>query len=92
MLPWSPDEIKVKVKLNTKKTGKRQEILDWHNPEKLDKSSFDPTKPTVIITHGFRSGIEKEWLVELADVSRQSALDLSQSQKHHTVSGSSLTL
>jgi len=68
VLPWSPDEIKVKVKLNTKKTGKRQEILDWHNPEKLDKSSFDPTKPTVIITHGFRSGIDKEWIAELADV------------------------
>jgi len=69
ILPSSPEEIVIKMHLNTRKSEKNlistAEVLDWRHKETLDGSSFDPKKPTVIFTHGFRTAIDKHWLLDL---------------------------
>ena len=73
ILPSSPEEIVIKMHLNTRKSEKNlistAEVLDWRHTETLDGSSFDPKKPTVIFTHGFRTAIDKHWLLDLVGVS-----------------------
>jgi len=72
VLPHAPEVVNVKMRLNTRVTGpevEKTEILDWRHPETLTASSFDPKKPTVIVTHGFFGWINKDWLIEMMQVS-----------------------
>lgn len=71
-LPEKPEIINVKTHLNTRQepmVGTNADILRWRDPETIRKSSFDSTKPTIIVVHGFLAHVDKDWLVELAQVS-----------------------
>lgn len=72
LLPHCPNAINTKMRLNTRKTGleiANSEVLDWRNPQTLKDSSFDPSKPIMIAAHGFLAHIDKEWLIEMMQVS-----------------------
>jgi len=72
VLPDAPEKVNVKMRLNTRKTGPEVEntqVLDWRHPETLTNSSLDPTKPTFIFVHGFFGHVNKDWLIELMQVS-----------------------
>lgn len=72
LLPNSPEKINVKMRLNTRRSGPEVEnsyALDWRNPESLQNSTFDPAKPTMIFVHGFLGHVNKDWLIEMMQVS-----------------------
>ncbi len=62
VLPMSPEKIDVKFDLHTFESMNKPMSLKY-NPEKstLLMSTFNPKHNTVIVVHGFRSGIE-EWM------------------------------
>jgi len=72
VLPQNPDNIAVKMRLNTRTSGsdiEQTHVVDWRVPETLFNSTFDPSKPTMIMIHGFLGHIDKEWLIEMMQVS-----------------------
>jgi len=71
-LPQSPEVIKVNVRLNTRVSGpevEKTEALNWRDPQSLVDSTYDPKKPTFIFVHGYLGYVDKDWLIELMQVS-----------------------
>jgi len=54
-LPESPEEIGAKFLVNTRRHRdvKRPEVVDYDDPDSVARSSFDPSKKTKILIHGF---------------------------------------
>ena len=91
-LPRDPDDINVKLRLNTRVTGPEAEnaqILNWRNPQTLRDSSFDPKKPTFMFVHGFNEHVDIEWLIEIMQVTSCPAQAFSKGSCHDSCKQSS---
>ena len=59
----SPEEIDVKFHIFTYESPDDQIVLDYKfNAKQLKKSGFNRTHQTIVITHGFKSGIS-DWMI-----------------------------
>ncbi|KAJ7325234.1 hypothetical protein JRQ81_018254 [Phrynocephalus forsythii] len=64
-LPWSPEKIKTRFLLYTRKNINNFEEIKATSPETISQSNFDPSKITRFITHGFVDKGEENWLSDM---------------------------
>jgi Lipase len=69
-LPMSPEQVQTKFLLFTSANQIAAELLDYKDPGTIQRSSFHPELPTVIITHGFKTSTgtaSLQWIMLFID-------------------------
>ncbi|XP_052058992.1 pancreatic lipase-related protein 2-like [Mytilus californianus] len=68
LLPDTPDKIQTKFELHTrsKPSTADEQILDYKNVSSIRASSFDGSKKTKIIIHGYTHNGHRQWLQNMA--------------------------
>ena len=66
-LPQSPETCGTQFFLFTRQNPNTSVALDYKDPTPLQRSQFDPKKPTKFIIHGFNNNNKTKWLYELKD-------------------------
>lgn len=68
LLPASPDSIKTTFELHTRTrpSTAEEEILDYNNVSSIKSTSFDGSRKTKIIIHGFTHNGHRQWLQNMA--------------------------
>ncbi|QQP35089.1 Uncharacterized protein FKW44_023215, partial [Caligus rogercresseyi] len=60
--PYSPAEINLQLKLYTRTSAETPDVFKYTEAYKLSETSFNSTKPTKFIVHGFGGSCDKQWV------------------------------
>ncbi|CAC5399111.1 PNLIP [Mytilus coruscus] len=66
-LPESPDELQIKLLLFTRNHKAVGQAVVYNDPQSVQQSGYDSTKPLKVLIHGYMSQGDADWVINMKD-------------------------